>query len=485
MSRIIDASVATALIAPDPLSLSTSKQTKIDPKDLTSATTQTAKQDNDKNSSDGEKKTSAKKAPVTADERFYAVDDGKLQRLREEKPWVGTGGSGAQAGQAGRQSSSGTGTASKRPLAKYFESVSIGPSAVTKMMMHCQSGVEKGIAQGGNPIEVMGLMLGRPDPHKPNNLIVTDAFPLPIEGFETRVVADDQNVVNHMIALGECLERTRKEKFMGWYHSHPFDLVLGEESRSHCFLSQTDLSTQLQWQRAEDPHGNPFCAVVVDPLRSMHLGTPQLKAFRAYPPEYQSVVPNECPDGSIVESEKLRLERWGSCWNRYYELSVEYYMSAASRSILGDLTQNYLWMKSFRRETAEDGASSAVGAGAGGSQAAKVASLREIAKDVSFVVGSGTSGGMADLGMPGDGAGLGIKGGGSGVGMESSKNPAFGTIGSGSVVPLGRASTIEPLVRRLRSKATQAMTQQSTRSVHARVFAKLDLSSSNGEDSKE
>ena len=125
----------------------------------------------------------------------------------------------------------------------------------------------------------MGLMLGRPDPHKPTNLIVTDAFPLPIEGFETRVIADDQNVINHMISLGERLEGTRKEKFMGWYHSHPFDLVLGEESRSHCFLSQTDLTTQLQWQRAEDPHGNPFAAIVVDPLRSMYLGTPQLKAF--------------------------------------------------------------------------------------------------------------------------------------------------------------------------------------------------------------
>lgn len=96
-----------------------------------------------------------------------------------------------------------------------------------------------------------GLMLGRPDITQPNRLIVTDVFPLPIEGFETRVIADDQDVINHMIALGESLEVTRREKFMGWYHSHPFDL----SDNSHCFLSQTDLSTQLQWQRAEDPHG--------------------------------------------------------------------------------------------------------------------------------------------------------------------------------------------------------------------------------------
>ena len=309
----------------------------------------------------------------------------------------------------------------------------------------------------------MGLMLGRPDPYKPTNLIVTDAFPLPIEGFETRVVADDENVVNHMISLGECLERTRREKFMGWYHSHPFDLILGEDSRSHCFLSQTDLSTQLQWQRAEDPHGNPFCAVVIDPLRSMHLGTPQLKAFRAFPPEYQSPTPNECPDGSIVESEKLRLERWGSCWNRYYELGVEYYMSAASRSILGDLTQNYLWMKSFRRENAEDGVASGAEGGAGGSQSAMVGALREIAKSASSVTianGSGNQG--AGFGMS---AGLG--GGGS---MASLR-------GESSVVPLGSASSVEPLVRSLRSRATQAMTEQTARTVHARVFAKLNSSS--------
>ena len=58
-----------------------------------------------------------------------------------------------------------------------------------------------------------GLIHGRPDPTTPQTLIVTDVFPLPIEGFETRVVADDGDVINHMIALGESLESTRKEKF--------------------------------------------------------------------------------------------------------------------------------------------------------------------------------------------------------------------------------------------------------------------------------
>lgn len=63
--------------------------------------------------------------------------------------------------------------------------------------------MEKGIKAGHKPIEVMGLLLGRPNTDESGCLVVTDAFPLPIEGFETRVIADDQDVVNYMISLGE------------------------------------------------------------------------------------------------------------------------------------------------------------------------------------------------------------------------------------------------------------------------------------------
>lgn len=118
---------------------------------------------------------------------LYHCDANELETLRQSKPWMND--------------------------AKYFDHVAIAPSAVMKIMMHCQTGVRKGIAKGGNPIEVMGLLVGRP---MENGLVVTDAFALPIEGFETRVVADDESVVNHMIALGEALEQTRTEKFMGW-----------------------------------------------------------------------------------------------------------------------------------------------------------------------------------------------------------------------------------------------------------------------------
>jgi len=263
------------------------------------------------------KASSSSTARIDAADAYYTFDADDLESLRKEAPWKND--------------------------PKWFTNVAVSPSAIMKMMTHCQSGVEKGLKKGGNPIEVMGLMLGRPSPTSPHTLIITDVFPLPIEGFETRVIADDDDVVNHMIALGESLENTRQEKFMGWYHSHPFDVGL----HSHCFLSQTDISTQLQWQRAEDPHGNPFLAVVVDPLRSLAKGVPEVKAFRAYPPEYNSPVANECPDGVVVGKEKTRLEKWGSCWARYYELEVDYFMSRSARHVMDILTQNFLWMRNL------------------------------------------------------------------------------------------------------------------------------------------
>lgn len=40
--------------------------------------------------------------------------------------------------------------------------------------MHANLGVDKGMAAGGKPVEIMGMMLGRPDTETPNTLIVTD-----------------------------------------------------------------------------------------------------------------------------------------------------------------------------------------------------------------------------------------------------------------------------------------------------------------------
>lgn len=249
----------------------------------------------------------------------YKVDDEKLQEIRNQKIW--------------------------QIDPKYFIRVSVSPSAVMKMLIHANSGVEKGIASvGRKPVEVMGLILGRPstDPKNLDTLIVTDVFPLPIEGAETKVLADDEEVINYMISLGESLEITRKERFMGWYHSHPFDV----DVQSHCFLSATDVSTQLQWQRAEDPHGNPWLAIVIDPLRSLAKGRPEMQSFRVYPPEYTAPL-NETPDGKIISDESQRLERWGSCWNRYYQLEMDYFLSSLGSKLMGILSEQFLWMRTL------------------------------------------------------------------------------------------------------------------------------------------
>ena len=166
MTPLVDASIASALISPDPVSHITTKN------DEEKANEKVGKK-NQKESSDGKpksgsalKKQSQEATLVTADERFYAVDSELLEKLRTDKPWAkGESSSSSQGGGAASASSSSgqqqqqqqqgstSGTSRPRPVAKFFETLSLSPSAVTKMMMHCQSGVEKGISKGGNPIE--------------------------------------------------------------------------------------------------------------------------------------------------------------------------------------------------------------------------------------------------------------------------------------------------------------------------------------------
>lgn len=247
-------------------------------------------------------------------DQLYGYPDNAIAQVRKQKLWCAD--------------------------AKYFKKVKISPSATIKMLSHGQQGVEKGVSKSGKPIEVMGLLLGRPDNLDPTSIVISDALPLPIEGFETRVVADDENVINYMIELGESMELTRKEKFCGWYHTHPFDL----DGTSHCFLSNTDITTQLQWQRSEDPHGNPWLAIVIDPLYSLDKGKPEMMAFRVYPPEY-SPPANETPDGKLIKEDRIRVEKWGACWNRYYQLPIEYFMSNLAKNSLNQLSNKFLWEK--------------------------------------------------------------------------------------------------------------------------------------------
>lgn len=123
----------------------------------------------------------------------------------------------------------------------------------------------------------------------------------------------------HRCSFGNALPypalpvQTRGGNFMGWYHSHPFDVG----PHSNAFLSATDVGTQLSWQMQEDFAGNPWLALVVDPLRGVAKGKPEIGAFRCYPPTY-SPPKGLAPDGATWADERARNARWGESCVSYY-----------------------------------------------------------------------------------------------------------------------------------------------------------------------
>jgi COP9 signalosome complex subunit 5 len=269
---------------------------------------------------------SAPSRAASGGDALYRYDEATVEATRAGKPWMQDG--------------------------KYFLRASISPTAAMKMLSHAQSGVDRGVAKSGKPIEIMGLLIGRPGTEAEGDsrrIVIVDAQPLPIEGMETRVVADDDDVINYMISVGEAVEMSRKERICGWYHSHPFDVG----AHSNCFMSNTDVTTQLQWQRNEDRHGNPWLAIVVDPLRTIAKGSPEMKAFRVYPPEY-SATEDQTPDGTIEKDNTRRMELWGGCWNRYYELELQYHASSLTSTMLSIARTNTVWMETLTADASRN-----------------------------------------------------------------------------------------------------------------------------------
>lgn len=219
---------------------------------------------------------------------------------------------------------------------KDFTRCRISASAGAKMIEHAMRGVVTGQNRGGSPIEIMGLLLGKAIG---DSVVILDAFPLPVEGTETRVVADDEQVSSYMVSLADQMEKTRQERLIGWYHSHPFDVG----SQSNCFLSNTDISTQRLWQTALDPK---WVAIVIDPLRTIARQKPELMCFRVYPNSY---TPHtlECPDGSAIANESERVTRWGQGFNRYYALQIEWFSSALGRKMLNIVAKDHVWIRSL------------------------------------------------------------------------------------------------------------------------------------------
>jgi COP9 signalosome complex subunit 5 len=155
-----------------------------------------------------------------------------------------------------------------------------------------------------------------------------------VEGVEN-FVDTSARAMAYMTTLLDSLEKTRKEGYVGWYHSHPFDV----ETKSNCFMSATDVGTQRDYQ-------NQFpvwVAIVCDPLRSLAKQEPQLGAYRIYPVNYNPPA-NQGPDGTNGDKEDLAA-RWGHAYNRYYQLDVSYFMSSLGHKLLGIMSKNNLWVR--------------------------------------------------------------------------------------------------------------------------------------------
>merc|ERR1711920_1078811 len=177
----------------------------------------------------------------------------------------------------------------------------------------------------GQMNEVMGLMLGRVTPD--GKFIITDAFPLPVEGTETRVNAG-ASANEFMVTFTEDCERVgKKEHVCGWYHSHP---------GYGCWLSGIDVQTQMTYQA----HQEPFLSVVIDPIRTVATGKVEIGAFRTYPEGYTP--PDEAP--SEYQSIPLdKIEDFGVHAKQYYQLGIEIYKNSMDHAIL-ELLWNKYWI---------------------------------------------------------------------------------------------------------------------------------------------
>lgn len=195
----------------------------------------------------------------------------------------------------------------------YFKHVKMSALALLKMTMH---------ATKGQPLEVMGLLQGKIDG---DSFVILDSFALPVEGTETRVNAGAE-AIEYMAQYVSLSENAgRKERVVGWYHSHP---------GYGCWLSGIDLNTQLTYQKYQDP----FVAVVIDPVRTVAAGKVELGAFRSYPEGYKPPVSHSMDQYQSIPMDKI--EDYGVYHDQYYQLDIEYFKSSTDNFLL-----NLLWNK--------------------------------------------------------------------------------------------------------------------------------------------
>lgn len=206
----------------------------------------------------------------------------------------------------------------------YFRNVLVSSIALVKMAMHARS---------GGAIEVMGMMTGK---ILPNTFVVMDCYPLPVEGTETRVNAQQEGIEFMVEYLQGLKDVGRRENIVGWYHSHP---------GYGCWLSGIDVDTQFQNQQFQEP----FLAVVVDPNRTISAGKVEIGAFRTYPKDYKP--PKKATKQNQDQSVPLsKAKDYGAHSERYYELDVSFFKSSLDENLL-QLLWNKNWAATLSQST--------------------------------------------------------------------------------------------------------------------------------------
>ncbi|KAK9455200.1 JAB1/Mov34/MPN/PAD-1 ubiquitin protease-domain-containing protein [Dipodascopsis uninucleata] len=214
---------------------------------------------------------------------------------------------------------------SSKPWAQdpnYFKRTRISAIALLKMTIHARS---------GGAIEVMGMMTGK---IMGDAIVVMDAFPLPVEGTETRVNPQAE-AYEYMVGYLSALQSVgRHENIVGWYHSHP---------GYGCWLSGIDVSTQSQNQQYQDP----FLAVVIDPNRTISTGKVEIGAFRTYPENYR---PTAAQDSEYQVVPLSKMEDFGAHASQYYSLEVSHFKSTLDTKLL-ELLWNKYWISTLSQSS--------------------------------------------------------------------------------------------------------------------------------------
>eukprot|EP00471_Norrisiella_sphaerica_P006044 CAMPEP_0184489720 /NCGR_PEP_ID=MMETSP0113_2-20130426/16204_1 /TAXON_ID=91329 /ORGANISM="Norrisiella sphaerica, Strain BC52" /LENGTH=342 /DNA_ID=CAMNT_0026873305 /DNA_START=4 /DNA_END=1032 /DNA_ORIENTATION=+ len=254
------------------------------------------------------------------DSKYYAHDEAKIEELLRSQPW--------------------------KENPKNFSKCKISALAAMRMLKHTLRGVEKGKARDegkGLPLEVMGLMVGRP---QDDTIVVLDTLPLPCDGFESEWdVNIGDKAMMHMTNISEQMEKKgQKERIVGWYHSHPFEVGV----HNNCFMSAIDVNTQSMYQKAITKH---WTAVVVDPLRCVAKSKLEMAAFRAYPDDFRPPA-DQAPDGESISENKGK--NWGTYPEKYYQLQTNFFMSSIARSTMELFSKDSLWIRILSNSQIDD-----------------------------------------------------------------------------------------------------------------------------------